>query len=332
VALVAAGAWSLYLGASSAPAGASTLAGTATITDTSLVPLGSGASTTEFSVALPANAACTGDTATDGYHVYSYLVQQGTSITGITFTTHPSEGLGLVNDTGVYYGPINTAINTGQIVSIPNNFEWAPLLSDGMTLSSLLYGGSSGVWETGLACATSAGVLSDYWNTQVTFTASSSDTSGFVWSAVPGVVTSSSTTTTSVAGSTTTTTSSTTTTSAAGSTTTTTAGTTTTTAPGTTTTTVPGTTTTTNVGATTTTAAGGSTTTTTPVSTSSDSSQGADPSTASVVDASSSSLPLTGGSVRRDLVVGMLCIGFGLIFLGWSARLRGVRAPRVWGP
>jgi len=173
----------LALGATAASA--STLDGTATITNPSLTPLTSGGSTTVFSVALPAGAACTGDTATDGYHVYSYLVPQGTSITGITFTTHPSTGLGLVNNTGVYYGPVNTAINTGQIISIPTNFEWAPLLTDGATLSSLLAGGTSGVWDAGLACANSSGVLTDYWNTVVTFTASGSDPNGFVWSTGP---------------------------------------------------------------------------------------------------------------------------------------------------
>ncbi|MGA2519559.1 MAG: hypothetical protein ABSG81_01925 [Acidimicrobiales bacterium] len=169
-----------------APAYASTLNGTATITDPSLNPISSGGSTTQFSVALPANAACTGDTATGGYHVYSYLVPSGTAITGITFTSHPSEGLGLVNDTGVYYGPANTAINTGQIISIPTNFEWAPLLSDGLSLSQLLYtGGTSGVWEAGLACANSSGVLTDYWNVEVTFTSSQTDGNGFVWSVGP---------------------------------------------------------------------------------------------------------------------------------------------------
>jgi len=167
------------------PANAATLNGTATITDPSLSPLASGGSTTEFSLALPANAACSGDTATGGYHVYSYLVEQGTAVTGITFTTHPSVGIGLVNNTGVYYGPVNTAITTGQIIGIPSNFEWAPLLTDGESLSSLLYSGGSGVWETGLACANSSGVLTDYWNTEVTFTASGSDPDGFVWSVGP---------------------------------------------------------------------------------------------------------------------------------------------------
>ena len=171
------------------PASASTLAGTATITNPSLTPISSGGSTDSFSVTLPANAACTGDTATDGYHVYSYLVQQGTSIPSITFTSHPSVGLGFVSNTGTYYGPVNTALGTGQVIGIPTNFQWAPLVSvDHLALSSLLYnGGTSGVWEAGIACANSSGVLSDYWNTEVTFTASGSDPTGFVWAAVPGV-------------------------------------------------------------------------------------------------------------------------------------------------
>ncbi|HTZ09225.1 MAG TPA: putative Ig domain-containing protein [Acidimicrobiales bacterium] len=189
VAAVVAGAIvPLVLGAST-PALASTLDGAAVITDTASNPLSSGASTAEFSLALaPTNAtpaACSGDTASDGYHVYSYLVQAGTTISSLTFTSHPSAGLGLVNNVGVYYGSANTAIHTGQIVSIPTNFEFGPLVADdGVALSTLLYtGGTTGVWEAGLACATSSGTLSDYWNVPVTFSASGSDPNGFVWSA-----------------------------------------------------------------------------------------------------------------------------------------------------
>jgi hypothetical protein len=186
------------------PASASTLNGTATITNQTLSPLSSGASTTEFSVALAPTGAtpaeCSGDTASHGYHVYSYLVQAGTSISGITFTNHPSVGYGLVNNVGVYYGSQNTAQVTGQIIGVPTNFEFAPLLSDGATLSSLLYGGTSGVWEAGLACANSSGALTDYWNTQVTFTSSGSDPNGFVWSAYQVTPTTASTTTTASAG------------------------------------------------------------------------------------------------------------------------------------
>jgi hypothetical protein len=174
-----------------APASAATLGGTATIADPSTnQPLASGSSTTSFTVTLPANAACSGDTATDGYHVYSYLVQKGTPVTGVTFVNFPSTGYGLVDNTGTYYGKANAAITTGQIIGIPNDFQWGPLVTtDGgsLAVSQLLYSGSSGVWEAGLACANSSGTVTDYWNTEVTFTSSSSDPNGFTWAAVPGV-------------------------------------------------------------------------------------------------------------------------------------------------
>ena len=154
-------------------AGASTLGGTATIT-------------------LPAQAACTGDTATGGYHVYSYLVQAGTDVTTVTFQPSPSAGYGILDTTGTYYGPANTAINTGQIIGIPNNFQWSQLTAAsgfGLSVSDLLYSGTTGSWTTGLVCANSTGHVTDYWTTPVTFTASNSDANGFTWAAVPGVPT-----------------------------------------------------------------------------------------------------------------------------------------------
>lgn len=173
------------------PASASTLGGTATIKNPSSGnAVASGGSTTTFTVGLPAQAACTGDTANGGYHVYSYLVQQGTDLSTVTFVNFPSSGYGLVDNTGTYYGPANTAITTGQIVGIPNTFQWGPLVdSDGGSLpvSTLLYSGSSGVWEAGLVCANASGHVTDNWNTEVTFTASGSDANGFTWAAVPGV-------------------------------------------------------------------------------------------------------------------------------------------------
>jgi hypothetical protein len=173
-------------------AGASTLNGVATIADpNTLSALASGGSATPFTITLPANAACDGDTASDGYHVYSYLVPEGTTITGLTFTTHPSSGGGLFNGSGNYYGPANTAIGTGQIVSIPTTLAFAANVTKGViSLSSLLSSGTSpGVWETGIACANTSGVLTDYWNAQVTFTASGSDPNGFTWTFTPPAVT-----------------------------------------------------------------------------------------------------------------------------------------------
>jgi hypothetical protein len=175
------------------PASAATLGATATITDpTTNTPLTSGGSQTPFTLDLPPSAACSGDTASDGYHVFSYLLAQGTAVTSDTFVGgFPSEGLGLFDPTG-YYGSADTAVTTGQVVDIPTNFEFYYLLTHGQTASSI-DGGSSETWQAGLACANSSGTVTDYWITPVTFTASTSDPHGFVWTAgltVPGAPTS----------------------------------------------------------------------------------------------------------------------------------------------
>ncbi len=176
--------------AGAASASASTLNAVATTaTPANDAFLASGGSETEFTLTLPASAACSGDTANDGYHVWSYLVEKSANIDATTFTgaSGPSQGLGLFDSTGSYYGPANTAINTGQIIGIPNDFEWGPAITNDGLKSKLLYtSGKSGVWEGGLACANSSGVLTDNWNVQLTFTKSTSDPDGFVWSAVPG--------------------------------------------------------------------------------------------------------------------------------------------------
>jgi hypothetical protein len=170
-----------------ASAGAASPAGVATLAppgETVATPLRSGASATLFTVALPADASCPGDTASDGYHVYSYLVKKGTDPSAVRFVEGPSMGYGIVDTTSTYYGAINTARKTGQIVGVPNDFAWASLVQSGggpLALSQLLYGGSTGVWETGLACANGRGALSNHWNTQITFAADAADPHGFHW-------------------------------------------------------------------------------------------------------------------------------------------------------
>jgi len=306
------GALSLYVATTASSASASTLGGTATIADPSNnQALSSGGSTTVFEVLLtPSPADCSGDTATGGYHVYSYLLPQATAVTTDNFSTgSPSEGVGLVDSSG-YYGPANTAPTTGEIINIPADFEWADLLSLGETATDL-DGGSSAVWDAGIACANSTGTVTDYWNTVVTFTANTADPSGFVWSATPGVGTT--TTTTTNGGSTTTT--------AGGSTTTTT---TTTTNGGSTTTTAGESTTSTVAGST----SSGSATTSAGISTAgaSDSSSGGGSGT---TQASGGSLAFTGALISRSLAIGLLCIGFGMILLGLSVKVRRDIAPRI---
>jgi hypothetical protein len=175
-------------------ASASTIDGVATTANPATSAyLASGGSNTQYTLTLPPSAACDGDTASDGYHVWSYLVEKGTNISTLSFSESnsplpPSSGYGLFDATAEYYGPANTASITGQIIGIPNDFDWGVITADDPSLvPALLYnGGNSGVWEAGLACANSAGALTDNWNTEVTFTKSTSDPNGFVWSAVPG--------------------------------------------------------------------------------------------------------------------------------------------------
>ena len=281
-------------------AGASTLGGTATIaTPGTTTPLSSGGSTTQFTLTLPALAACTGDTATGGYHVYSYLVQKGTALSGVTFVNFPSAGYGLVDTLGTYYGPANTAIGTGQIINIPNDFEWGPLVNtDGgsVTLAQLLYtGGTTGVWEAGLVCANTSGAVTDNWNTELTFTTSSSDAHGFTWSAVPGTPTPTTTTTT-------------------------------TTSTTTTTTTAPTSTSTTPTSTTPTSTTPDPTVTAATSSGSSGSGDGGS-STPSDVGASSTTPSDSGGTLAftglhtvKGLGIGLLAVGLGLMLLGWGYR------------
>jgi hypothetical protein len=156
--------------------------------DTVTRPLSSGVSTTLFTVALPADASCAGDTAHQGYHVYSYLVKSGTDLDEVHFAEQPSTGYGLFDTAHEYYGPADTALRTGEITEIPNDFEWGSMLtSSGGTvpLSALLYSGSSGVWETGVLCANTNGVPTNDWNAQITFTAAGAGPDGFTWSASP---------------------------------------------------------------------------------------------------------------------------------------------------
>ncbi len=65
----------------STPASASTLNGIATIASPGRDhPADLGRVDHALHRVLPAQAACDGDTATDGYHVYSYLVPEGTDL------------------------------------------------------------------------------------------------------------------------------------------------------------------------------------------------------------------------------------------------------------
>jgi hypothetical protein len=70
-----------------------------------------------------------------------------------------------------------TAEGTGQIVRIPNDFVWSRLKPSDLFAT----GASTATWEGGIACADTHGVVTDYWNTEVVFTANTTDPGGFTW-------------------------------------------------------------------------------------------------------------------------------------------------------
>ena len=141
---------------------------------------------------LPANAACDGDTATDGYHVFSYLQPEGTNPLGVLFTTgFPSVVLRAASPAAASTtGRPTPPPPPGRSSASPTTSSSRPCCQKGVSLDTLLYadGNTSGVWEAGIACANSSGAVTDYWNTEVTFTASGTDPNGFVWSRHPRTV------------------------------------------------------------------------------------------------------------------------------------------------
>jgi hypothetical protein len=165
-------------------AGATVTAGTAIITQPGQTkPLNSGGSATEYGVELPAGASCPGDTAHDGYRVFSYLIPKGISLPTLTvrgevpFRGEPGHPYFGYIAYGSYYGDINTDLNTGEVPTLPLEFTWSRL-----TPADLFKNGErSAVWNGGIACTTAVGVVTNYWNTEIEFTASSTDPGGFTW-------------------------------------------------------------------------------------------------------------------------------------------------------
>jgi hypothetical protein len=150
--VIATGALSLF-GAPAALANG-TNGGAANVTAPDHVtPLTSGAQNTAFSFQLPNNAHCTQDTATGGFHIFGYVVQQATDPSTLFFNstgphTVPSGGLAfpLVTTVGQAYSNANTDIGTGGISNIPS-FDWVKFTTTRLP---------PGSYNIGVACATPA--------------------------------------------------------------------------------------------------------------------------------------------------------------------------------
>jgi hypothetical protein len=170
-----------WLSAVPATAGAGVVAGSEAITRPGTVTLlNSGGSGTPYGVVLPSGAGCPGDTAHHGYHLFSYLLPKDVPLVSVSFKTgKPNKGLGYIAY-GMYYGAVNTAEGTGLVVGLPPEFTWTR-----WTPKELFpQGQKSATWEGGIACANTDGVVANYWNSQIVFSASTSDPRGFTWRVV----------------------------------------------------------------------------------------------------------------------------------------------------
>jgi hypothetical protein len=169
------------------PAMAGTSAGNATILNPATnTALNSGGSQTTWTIGLPPQAHCTKDTATNAYHVYSYIVPAAVNPSTLSFSsTGPTDPTAnaldypLVDTFGSPYIAANTAPNTGQVIQIPN-FNWAAFSIDARNATASL---PAGTYNVGIACATGSGVEDVFWNVQETFTASTADANGETWTA-----------------------------------------------------------------------------------------------------------------------------------------------------
>jgi hypothetical protein len=187
VLILVTGVLGISLLSSTGRAGAAVVSGTAEITAPyGTTPLDSGGSATEYGVVLPAAAACPGDTAHQGYRIYSYLVPQNVPLSSLTVkgaapfrgdAGHPYFGYIAF---GEYYGPVNTDLNTGGIPDLPPEFTWSRLTRHDLFAN----GQTSAVWDGGILCATANGVVTNDWNTAIQFTASAADPGGFTWKVV----------------------------------------------------------------------------------------------------------------------------------------------------
>jgi hypothetical protein len=169
------------VGLASSAFAAGTSAGNAVTTNPATnASISSGGSATSWTLNLPGHASCSGDSATQGYHVYSFIVPAATDVGTLTFnpSTGPSSGNPLVDSTGSAYMAANTAVTTGQVIQIPT-FDFNLFATTDMGGTKLAL--PPGDYKAGIACANTTGQGDKYWQTTFTFTANASDPNGEVW-------------------------------------------------------------------------------------------------------------------------------------------------------
>jgi hypothetical protein len=166
--LLALSTWSL-LSSGSSPVGAAPVAGTLSVDP------GEGGSGTEFRLELPGAAACTGDSASGGYQVQTYMIPSSSSPSTLVFGT-----AGPVEVTGEARRPLMDSNNGDAVVNLqtgitpgggPGIISGLPFFSFGQLLPGEV---PAGTYNIGVACwrpsAEEGEKLDKYWNTKMVVT------------------------------------------------------------------------------------------------------------------------------------------------------------------
>lgn len=150
--------------------------------------LTSGGASTKFTLALPQGASCSGDTAVNNYHIFTYVVPSTVDPGTLTYSglgpSNNSQAFPLVDDGGSPFIAGNTGVGTGQVLPVPfTTLQWGnpPTPYD----SSII---PPGTYNIGIACADATGATDKYWNVQETFTGDPTAFTGpnaFAWTVVP---------------------------------------------------------------------------------------------------------------------------------------------------
>ena len=150
--------------------------------------LATGGSATAFSLALPANAACKGDSADDGYRVQSYMVPSSVDPSTLRFgSTGPvPRGTGASFRQPLYSTSTSPFVNE-QTANVDLPTDRAAIVSVPSFALSVFAQGDipPGSYNIGLACTKGTGdlVVEDLWNVKLEVATAASDPLGISWTA-----------------------------------------------------------------------------------------------------------------------------------------------------
>jgi hypothetical protein len=163
-----------------------TQSGVATLVQSNgTTPLTSGDASTNFEINLPAQSHCSGDTANNGFNVYSFLALNSVNPGTLTFDSGngPNNNVNafpLVDSTGTPFNAENTAPVTGAVY--PGSQPIFNFLAFGGPPSPF----TPGTYNIGLECTTSTGAADVFWDAPIVITASATAPGGFTFSVPAG--------------------------------------------------------------------------------------------------------------------------------------------------